>query len=123
MSYRPTHIYSFAQKLKESVSEEDLAILMDALKSEKLDEQVEFEKYYNIALAAFNRSKSDTGWSASAVKAPEAFEDKTPKINHSKWLSEDEDGNEQLALNDESCLLYTSPSPRDQRGSRMPSSA
>ena len=26
-------------------------------------------------------------------------------------------------LNDSSCLLYTSPSPRDQRGSRMPSSA
>ena len=26
-------------------------------------------------------------------------------------------------FNDGSCLLYTSPSPRDQRGSRMPSSA
>ena len=26
-------------------------------------------------------------------------------------------------LNKETCLLYTSPSPRDQRGSRMPSSA
>ena len=26
-------------------------------------------------------------------------------------------------LGDEGCLLYTSPSPRDQRGSRMPSSA
>ena len=25
--------------------------------------------------------------------------------------------------NDLTCLLYTSPSPRDQRGSRMPSSA
>ena len=25
--------------------------------------------------------------------------------------------------NNQSCLLYTSPSPRDQRGSRMPSSA
>ena len=25
--------------------------------------------------------------------------------------------------NDKTCLLYTSPSPRDQRGSRMPSSA
>ena len=25
--------------------------------------------------------------------------------------------------NSETCLLYTSPSPRDQRGSRMPSSA
>ena len=27
------------------------------------------------------------------------------------------------AYNPETCLLYTSPSPRDQRGSRMPSSA
>ena len=27
------------------------------------------------------------------------------------------------ALQIERCLLYTSPSPRDQRGSRMPSSA
>ena len=29
----------------------------------------------------------------------------------------------QLTQYDEACLLYTSPSPRDQRGSRMPSSA
>ena len=28
-----------------------------------------------------------------------------------------------FALQCDSCLLYTSPSPRDQRGSRMPSSA
>ena len=28
-----------------------------------------------------------------------------------------------LDLDAEGCLLYTSPSPRDQRGSRMPSSA
>ena len=28
-----------------------------------------------------------------------------------------------ISLITESCLLYTSPSPRDQRGSRMPSSA
>ena len=27
------------------------------------------------------------------------------------------------ALKDEGCLLYTSPSPRDKRQSRMPSSA
>ena len=29
----------------------------------------------------------------------------------------------ELSLTYEFCLLYTSPSPRDQRGSRMPSSA
>ena len=31
--------------------------------------------------------------------------------------------NVQLNQNNRTCLLYTSPSPRDQRGSRMPSSA
>ena len=31
--------------------------------------------------------------------------------------------NDPKILESESCLLYTSPSPRDQRGSRMPSSA
>ena len=30
---------------------------------------------------------------------------------------------EKLTLNNEICLLYTSPSPRDKRQSRMPSSA
>eukprot|EP00829_Urostomides_striatus_P011684 TRINITY_DN292_c0_g1_i8.p2 TRINITY_DN292_c0_g1~~TRINITY_DN292_c0_g1_i8.p2 ORF type:complete len:178 (+),score=75.13 TRINITY_DN292_c0_g1_i8:63-596(+) len=35
-----------------------------------------------------------------------------------------EGGNERFRLADyDTCLLYTSPSPRDQRGSRMPSSA
>jgi len=32
------------------------------------------------------------------------------------------EGNNEIALVN-FCLLYTSPSPRDQRGSRMPSSA
>ena len=31
--------------------------------------------------------------------------------------------NEGIDVLDSCCLLYTSPSPRDQRGSRMPSSA
>ena len=36
-------------------------------------------------------------------------------------LAKDENGNRNRYLT--TCLLYTSPSPRDQRGSRMPSSA
>ena len=34
-----------------------------------------------------------------------------------------EAANDLLILGGNTCLLYTSPSPRDQRGSRMPSSA
>ena len=38
--------------------------------------------------------------------------------------AEGEEGEEAAAAEgEEGCLLYTSPSPRDQRGSRMPSSA
>ena len=32
-------------------------------------------------------------------------------------------GINQVNVNDKACLLYTSPSPRDKRQSRMPSSA
>ena len=42
-----------------------------------------------------------------------------PVLKEAKRL--EEEGNKVLKLN--ICLLYTSPSPRDQRGSRMPSSA
>ena len=39
------------------------------------------------------------------------------------WLGEQLDLLQWRADVERSCLLYTSPSPRDQRGSRMPSSA
>ena len=44
-----------------------------------------------------------------------------------RWGSFDDGGSNdegcELWVGEKSCLLYTSPSPRDQRGSRMPSSA
>ena len=36
---------------------------------------------------------------------------------------EEDEESEEESEEEEDCLLYTSPSPRDQRGSRMPSSA
>ena len=50
-----------------------------------------------------------------------------PVVNHKDYEAQLNDDNKfpikkfgELA---KACLLYTSPSPRDQRGSRMPSSA
>lgn len=102
MNYRPTHTYSFAKKLKDNVSSEDLVLLIEALNTPELDELIEFEKYYNIALSAFNRAKSDKGWGSSAIKAPEEHEGKTPQVQHSKWLDAQEGSDSQLALRDES---------------------
>ena len=42
-----------------------------------------------------------------------------PDTACAEFICSDEAGAERLMA----CLLYTSPSPRDQRGSRMPSSA
>ena len=40
------------------------------------------------------------------------------------WMkAEAADKDSVMQIRADSCLLYTSPSPRDQRGSRMPSSA
>ena len=44
-------------------------------------------------------------------------------VNLFKMFSNATAFNQDLSAWDISCLLYTSPSPRDQRGSRMPSSA
>ena len=38
-------------------------------------------------------------------------------------LLETDEGKKVMLIERKTCLLYTSPSPRDQRGSRMPSSA
>ena len=47
-------------------------------------------------------------------------------IQQADLTAEDFGGEEYEGCNEylvQTCLLYTSPSPRDQRGSRMPSSA
>ena len=107
MSYRPTYTYAFAQKLTESVSSEDLAFLIAALTAPDLDERVEFEKYFNLALTAFNRAKSESGWSAAALKAPDEHQDRMPKIQLSKWLEDQEDNSSQLSMSDESGHIVT----------------
>ena len=45
------------------------------------------------------------------------------KVNANIEYNRDEDGTTEEPSRLVTCLLYTSPSPRDQRGSRMPSSA
>lgn len=105
LSYRPTYTYAFAQKLRESLSAEELAHLDEALKEDDLSELIEFEKHFNLALTAFNRAKSESGWGPSSILAPEDRQDRTPKIQLSKWLETEEDSNNQLSLCDEAGIV------------------
>ena len=53
---------------------------------------------------------------SAAIEGMDPLEGAVEFLDHlrSKW---------QVIILSDTCLLYTSPSPRDQRGSRMPSSA
>ena len=55
--------------------------------------------------------------------SPEVLYVNTNEIPKEFFLAEKEIESEKQDLVNKPCLLYTSPSPRDQRGSRMPSSA
>ena len=64
------------------------------------------------------------------AEAPEPAVEEEPAVEQEEAVEEmAEEEDEEMADDDDAmaddgaCLLYTSPSPRDQRGSRMPSSA
>ena len=59
-----------------------------------------------------------------AVKFEEDLKETKQELKKSQEkISEEDLKRKSMANFKRSCLLYTSPSPRDQRGSRMPSSA
>ena len=73
-------------------------------------------KYYRITLNDHSVVLMDA--------PPEKGEDVRPFVKISTFLgTAGLSAPEILTADDNACLLYTSPSPRDQRGSRMPSSA
>ena len=75
-------------------------------------------EYAAVALPLLNNARGETLLTVNQVTEFFAHASKcreiTPK-QKTKTGKKTEDG--------KTCLLYTSPSPRDQRGSRMPSSA
>ena len=89
----------------------------------------------DVALAVANARKAQTAWANTEVSHRVKILDRFHKLlieNQDELLTtiQAETGKSRFHAADEilslamiTCLLYTSPSPRDQRGSRMPSSA
>ena len=59
---------------------------------------------------------------AIAMRLPDALKTTREELNENEW-KQIEEGVQKAIDELQSCLLYTSPSPRDKRQSRMPSSA
>ena len=87
-----------------------------------LDVSIAF--YELLGLKKIRHYDSEQGRFSLIFMAPEGQEDCPVELTYN-WDGDDELPSDSrhfghLAYD---CLLYTSPSPRDQRGSRMPSSA
>ena len=67
-----------------------------------------------ISPLAYLEEQDEFGMQAVTLLAPNDFIKEHVKQNYDSIIKQ---------YLSRSCLLYTSPSPRDQRGSRMPSSA
>ena len=69
----------------------------------------------------------DVATTAAMLRAKHAVPDLAPRVNDAGLAVAGEGGDARLvslaSTRDMHCLLYTSPSPRDKRQSRMPSSA
>ena len=72
-----------------------------------------YERHMSATQVSFEK-KSETGVKARC---------QTEKITFSEIVTSGHEGTVHTDLASETCLLYTSPSPRDLSTSRMPSSA
>ena len=95
-------------------AQEQIQTTFEAFKGMTNFDGGDLEDAYN----RFNSEYEDSVDAADGVSSRIRGIEKVAKDMFSEWESELGEFS-----NDEPCLLYTSPSPRDQRGTRMPSSA
>jgi len=93
--------YAFAKRLKDSFSPEFIKSLLNGFSTDSLDDMVEFEKKFNLALAAFNKSRQPEGWSSKNIKAPEELLKREPLMEKSSVIGDESDEETVLSLKDD----------------------
>lgn len=101
LSALPNQPYAFAKRLKDSFSAEFIKSLLNGFTIDSLDEMIEFEKKFTLALAAFNKSKQPEGWSSKNVKAPEELLKREPVMEKSSIIGDESEEETVLSLKDD----------------------
>ena len=101
LNVSPDQPYALVKKLQESFKPEFIKSLLNGFSIESLDEMVELEKKFSLALAAFNKSKDPDGWGPNNIKAPDSLKKREPAIENSNFIEGDEEGNNLISLKDE----------------------
>ena len=101
LSALPNQPYAFAKRLKDSFSREFLQSMLNGLNIEDLDEKIEFEKMFNLAVTAFHKSRETDGWGKKNTTAPETLKNREPSMEKSNFIGDESDDEKVLSLKDE----------------------
>ena len=132
-------LYQHYRPIEPDVPDETILVRWLEVEGPFYDQKTPFEKlldFYKEATTRLSPEKLDASaeaflrmFAASAFRGQKVSDEFVSKLN-TYYKAERKAGKsflkamvDPLAMILSSCLLYTSPSPRDQRGSRMPSSA
>jgi len=101
LSATPAQPYTLVKKMKESFSNDFIKSFLNGFSIESLDDMIELEKKFSLALAAFNKSKHADGWGAKNVKAPASLMKREPILEKSTFIGDESEENNILSLKDE----------------------
>ena len=85
--------------------------------------KTEVKPFKEMLLALRSRLRGDVSTMADAALSGKHGSGSSGVSNHMADMGSDTFEQNNTLMLMKNCLLYTSPSPRDQRGARMPSSA
>jgi len=92
--------YALAKKLQESFNRDFIKSLLNAFSMESLDEMIELEKKFSLAVAAFNKSRQADGWGSKNLKAPEHLLKREPIMEKSGFIDIEHEGKNVISLKD-----------------------
>ncbi len=101
LSASPDQPYALVKKLKENFNDDFIKCFLNGFNIDSLDEIIELEKKFILALAAFNKSKQADGWGSNNIKAPEALMNREPVIEKSDFIGDEINEKNILSLKDE----------------------
>jgi len=101
LSGSPGHPYALTKRLKESFNADFIRSLLKGFEIDNLDEMIELEKKFNLALTAFNQSKEADGWGSKNLKAPDALLQREPVLEKSNFVDGEQEGHNVISLKDE----------------------
>jgi len=93
--------YALAKKIKESFNSDFIKSLLNGFTIENLDEMIELEKKFTLAVAAYHKSRQADGWGAEHVQAPQSLKEREPVLEKSAFIDGEQEGNNVLSLKDD----------------------